>query len=134
MPTAAGSEQVTENTPPMTGSGIHNRQAAILGDNPKTRRISVAPYIILGAPLRVTANAPMLPEYEVTPQDDPINPAHKQAMPSIRIPRLTPSSGTGGAATIFAAAKYPPIDSIMEASAPAIIPIIADATNFGAPH
>ena len=47
----------------------------------------------------------MLPEYDVTPQPDPIRPAQRQANPSMRIPLLTPSDGTGGAATILAAAK-----------------------------
>ena len=47
----------------------------------------------------------MLPEYDVTPQPDPMRPAQRQANPSMRIPLLTPSDGTGGAATILAAAK-----------------------------
>ena len=72
---------------------------------PKTQRTSVAAYIILGDPFLVIANAPILPEYDVTPQPDPIRPAQRQANPSMRIPLLTPSDGTGGAATIRAAAK-----------------------------
>ena len=96
---------------------------------PKIISTRVAAYIIRGDPFLVIASAPILPEYEVTPQPDPMSPAQRHAIPSIKIPRLTPSDGTGGAATILAAAKYPPIDSIIEARAPEIIPIIADGTN-----
>ena len=72
---------------------------------PKMQRTGVAAYIILGDPFLVIARAPMFPEYDVTPQPDPMRPAQRQATPSIKIPLLTPSDGTGGAATILAAAK-----------------------------
>ena len=72
---------------------------------PKMQRTRVAAYIILGDPFLVIARAPMFPEYDVTPQPDPMRPAQRQATPSIKIPLLTPSEGTGGAATILAAAK-----------------------------
>ena len=67
--------------------------------------IRAAAYMILGDPFLVIAKAPIFPEYDVTPQPDPISPAQRQAIPSIRIPLFTPSDGTGGAATILAAAK-----------------------------
>ena len=72
---------------------------------PKMQRTRVAAYMILGDPFLVMARAPMFPEYEVTPQPEPMRPAQRQATPSIKIPLLTPSDGTGGAATILAAAK-----------------------------
>ena len=69
------------------------------------RRTIEAVIIIRLDPFLVTPKAPILPEYDVTPQLDPIKPAHKQPNPSISIPRLTASDGIGGAATIRAAAK-----------------------------
>ena len=72
---------------------------------PKMQRTRVAAYMILGDPFLVMARAPMFPEYDVTPQPEPMRPAQRQATPSIKIPLLTPSDGTGGAATILAAAK-----------------------------
>ena len=35
IPTAAGNEHATTNTPPITGSGTHNIQAPILGEIPE---------------------------------------------------------------------------------------------------
>ena len=37
MPTAVGREHMTAKTPPITGGGIHRRQAPIFGDKPRFR-------------------------------------------------------------------------------------------------
>ena len=47
IPTAAGSAVITAKIPPITGSGIHSRQAPIFGEIPKMRRTIDAVYIIL---------------------------------------------------------------------------------------
>ena len=132
-PTETGREHAMVKIPPMMGSGIQRRHAAIFGESPenigelrkpdskwmvlkmddipktinlpKMQRTRVAAYMILGDPFLVMARAPIFPEYDVTPQPDPMRPAQRQATPSIKIPLLTPSDGTGGAATILAAAK-----------------------------
>ena len=59
---------------------------------------------ILVEPFFVTPNAPIFPEYDVTPHPEPIRPAHRQPKPSTSIPLCTASFGIGGAATILAAA------------------------------